>query len=43
MCQDVPVVAGAGLEWLLVTTRAKANWPRMLVESLTARRAALAT
>jgi hypothetical protein len=40
MRQDVPMVAGAGLEYLLVTTRAKANWPRKLVESLTATPAA---
>jgi hypothetical protein len=43
MRQDVPMVAGVGLEYLLVTTRAKANWLRKLVESLTARPAALAT
>jgi hypothetical protein len=43
MRQDVPMVAGAGLEYLMVTTRVKANWPPKLVESLTARPAALAT
>jgi hypothetical protein len=43
MRQDVPKVARAGLEWLLVATRAQANWPRVLVESLTVGATVLAT